>query len=158
MYYAKIIKGDMVNGEGCGLTIFISGCTFKCEGCYNEAVWDFEYGKLFTIETLEQLLNDLDNEYIDHVSILGGEALHPQNYREVMLLCKIIKTRYEYMPIWVWTGYKFTRTLQKGIGKYLDVVIDGKYMQDLPTTKLYRGSDNQNMWRKQKDKSWLKLN
>lgn len=158
MYYAKIIKGDMVNGEGCGLTIFISGCTFKCEGCYNEAVWDFNSGQPFTIEVLERFLDDLDNEYIDHVSILGGEPLHPNNHNEVMLLCKIIKARYKYMPIWCWTGYKFTRTLQNGIGKYLDVVIDGKYMQDLPTTKLYRGSDNQNMWRKQKDKSWLKLN
>lgn len=158
MYYAKIIKGDMVNGEGCGLTIFISGCTFRCEGCYNEAVWDFNSGQLFTIGVLERFLEDMDNEYIDHVSILGGEPLHPNNHNEVMLLCKIIKARYRYMPIWMWTGFKFTRILQSGIGKYLDVVIDGKYMQDLPTTKLYRGSDNQNMWRKQKDKSWLKLN
>ena len=62
------------------------------------------------------------------------------------------------MPIWLWTAYKFTRTLQRNIGKYLDVVIDGRYKQELPTTKLYRGSDNQNMWKKQKDKSWLKLN
>lgn len=157
MYYAKIIKGDMVNGEGCGLTIFISGCTFKCAGCYNEAVWDFNSGQLFTIEVLERFLDDMDNEYIDHVSILGGEPLHPSNHKEVMLLCKIIKARYKYMPIWMWTAYKFTRTLQNGIGKYLDVVIDGKYKQELPTTKLYRGSDNQKMWRKQKDKSWLKL-
>ena len=148
----------MVNGEGCGLTVFVSGCTFKCPGCYNESAWNFEYGKPFTVETLEELLDDLDNEYIDHVSILGGEALNPQNYREVMLLCKVIKARYEYMPIWLWTAYKFTRTLQRNIGKYLDVVIDGRYKQELPTTKLYRGSDNQKMWVKGEDNIWKILN
>ena len=158
MNYARIIKGDLINGPGVGVTLFVSGCTFKCPGCYNEAAWDFNYGNKFTIETLEEIIEALDHDYIDHLSILGGEALHPQNYREVMLLCKIIKTRYEYMPIWVWTGYKFTRTLQRNIGKYLDVVIDGKYIQELPTMKLYRGSDNQKMWVKTEDNDWSILN
>ena len=146
----------MVNGEGCGLTLFVSGCTFKCDGCYNKSAWDFSSGTPFTVETLEQLLSDLDNEYIDHVSILGGEPLHIYNHWEVYLICKTIKARYPHMPIWLWTAYKFTRTLQRNIGKYLDVVIDGKYRKELPTTKLYRGSDNQNMWKK-RDNTWEKL-
>ena len=158
MNYARIIKADLINGPGIGTSLFVSGCNFKCPGCYNEAAWNFDYGKPFTIETLEEFLESIDEDYIDHVSILGGEPLHPQNYREVMLLCKIIKARYEYMPIWIWTGYKFTRTLQRNIGKYLDVVIDGKYIQELPTTKLYRGSDNQKMWVKTEDNDWRILN
>ena len=158
MNYARIIKADLINGHGIGTSLFVSGCNFKCPGCYNETAWDLNYGTKFTLDTLEEFLEYINEDYIDHVSILGGEPLHPQNYREVMLLCKVIKARYEYMPIWLWTAYKFTRTLQRNIGKYLDVVIDGRYKQELPTTKLYRGSDNQNMWKKQKDKSWLKLN
>lgn len=158
MNYARIIKADLINGPGVGTSLFVSGCTFKCPGCYNEAAWNFDYGKPFTIETLEEFLESIDEDYIDHVSILGGEPLHPNNHKEVMLLCKIIKARYKYMPIWLWTAYKFTRTFQKNIGKYLDIVIDGKYKQELPTMKLYRGSDNQKMWVKGEDNIWKILN
>ena len=158
MNYARIIKADLINGPGIGTSLFVSGCNFKCPGCYNEAAWDLNYGTKFTLDTLEEFLESIDEDYIDHVSILGGEPLHPNNHKEVMLLCKVIKARYEYMPIWLWTAYKFTRTLQRNIGKYLDVVIDGRYKQELPTTKLYRGSDNQNMWVKGEDNIWKILN
>ena len=154
MNYARIIKGDLINGPGVGVTLFVSGCTFKCPGCYNEAAWDFNHGNRFTIETLEEIIEALDHDYIDHFSILGGEALHYNNYREVLEIVKVIKNRFPEKVIWLWTGFKFTRMVQNIVGKYLDVVIDGRYRQELPTTKLYRGSDNQKMWVKE-DNRWV---
>ena len=154
MNYARIIKGDLINGPGVGVSLFVSGCNFKCPGCYNEAAWDFNYGNKFTIETLEEILEALDNEYIDHFSLLGGEPLHHNNYIEVLEIVKIIKNRFPEKKVWIWTGFKFTRMVQNNIGKYLDVVIDGRYRQDLPTTKLYRGSDNQRLLVKE-DNRWV---
>lgn len=152
MNYSRIIIGDLVNGYGCGVTLFVSGCTFKCPGCYNESAWDFSSGQPFTVETMEEILEAMSQPYVDHLSILGGEPLHYKNYKTVFKIAEIVKDTFPEKKIWLWTGFKFTRSMQKILGfRNFDIVIDGKYKQELPTTKLFRGSDNQKMWVKEND-------
>lgn len=159
MYYAKIIDGDLINGYGCGVTLFVSGCTLKCPGCYNEAAWDFTYGDEFTDETLDEILELMSKPYIDHFSVLGGEPLDQKNIKVVTEVCEIVKLRYPDKKIWIWSGLK-SSIAGKGlmslpIAKYIDVLITGEYKQELPTNKLYRGSDNQIMFIKENNR-WIK--
>ena len=155
MNYARIIKADLINGPGIGTTLFVSGCNFKCPGCYNEAAWDLNYGTKFTLDTLEEFLESINEDYIDHVSILGGEPL--LHAAELTHILRIIKEFYPDKKVWIWTGFKFQGTIKRlEIFNYVDVVIDGTYKQELPTTKLYRGSDNQRMFIKEENK-WVRL-
>lgn len=157
MYYSKIIKDDLVNGTGVGVTLFVSGCEFACPGCYNESAWNFNSGKPFTDLTMNEILYELSKPFVDHISILGGEPLHPNNLKDVrklMLMCKFV---YPKKKVWLWTGY--TRSYWKNLGleNIVDFLIDGRYEKDNPTTKLFRGSDNQKLWAS-KDGKWEKLN
>lgn len=145
MRYNKIRKMDISNGEGIRVSIFMQGCTFNCKNCFNPETHDFKGGKKFTDETIEQVLELCADEHIAGLSILGGEPMHPDNIEGTTLLAKRFKEKFPNKNIWVWSGFKFEEYLKdKEVLKYIDVLIDGQYVDELrdPTLK-WRGSSNQ---------------
>ena len=145
MRYNKIRKMDISNGEGIRVSIFMQGCSFNCEGCFNKETHDFNSGIEFTNDTINRILELSDKDYIVGLSILGGEPLHPKNIEGTTLLAKKFKERYPDKTIWVWSGFLFDKDLKdKEILKYIDVLIDGQFKIDLYSPKLkWKGSSNQ---------------
>ena len=145
MKYNKIRKMDIANGPGVRVSIFMQGCEFHCKNCFNSETWDFKGGKDFTDETIEKILKLCENDYIEGLSILGGEPLHPKNIEGTTKLAKIFKEKYPQKTIWVWSGFKYENYIKdKEVINYLDVLVDGQYVDSLhdPTLK-WKGSSNQ---------------
>jgi len=145
MRYNTIRKMDISNGPGVRVSIFMQGCSFHCENCFNPETWDFKAGKEFTDETIEQVLELCAPNHIKGLSILGGEPMHPINIKGTTKLAKAFKERYPDKTIWSWSGFLFDRDLKdQEVLKYLDVLVDGQYVDSLhdPTLK-WRGSSNQ---------------
>ncbi len=144
MYYSGIIKCDSGNGPGFRVTLFVSGCRNKCPGCFNPETWDFKYGKEFTYETLAELRDMLNNDNIDGLSILGGDPFEPENRQAVEDICFMVKLLKPDKTIWCWTGYNWEDLKDLEIMRYIDVLVDGPFMQELKDLRLsYRGSSNQ---------------
>lgn len=145
MRYAKIRKMDISNGPGVRVSLFVQGCTFNCKNCFNPETHDFNGGKEFTDEVFEHILDLCDNENVEGLSILGGEPMHPKNIEGVTKLAKKFKERFPEKNLWAWTGYLFDKYLKdKEIVKYLDVLVDGQYVDELHDFTLkWRGSSNQ---------------
>ena len=145
MRYNKIRKMDISNGPGVRVSIFMQGCSFNCKNCFNKETHDFNAGKEFDDSTIERVLELCNNENIEGLSILGGEPMHPSNIEGTTKLAKAFKEKYPNKSIWSWSGYSFDKELKdKEVVKYLDVLVDGKYNDDLrnPTLK-WKGSENQ---------------
>ena len=145
MRYNKIRKMDISNGPGVRVSIFMQGCSFNCKNCFNKETHDFAGGKEFNESTIERVLELCDNENIEGLSILGGEPMHPSNIEGTTKLAKAFKEKYPNKSIWSWSGYSFDNDLKdKEVVKYLDVLVDGKYQDELsnPTLK-WKGSENQ---------------
>ena len=145
MRYNKIRKMDISNGPGVRVSIFMQGCSFNCKNCFNKETHDFCGGKEFDDNTIERVLELCDNENIEGLSILGGEPMHPTNIEGTTKLAKAFKEKYPNKSVWGWSGYSFDTDLKdKEVVKYLDVLVDGRYQDDLrnPTLK-WRGSENQ---------------
>lgn len=145
MRYNKIRKMDISNGPGVRVSIFMQGCSFNCKNCFNKETHDFCGGKEFDDSTIERVLELCDNENIEGLSILGGEPMHPKNIDGTTKLAKAFKEKYPNKSIWSWSGYSFDNDLKdKEVVKYLDVLVDGQYNDDLrnPTLK-WKGSENQ---------------
>ena len=144
MKYNKIRKMDISNGPGVRVSIFMQGCTFNCKNCFNPETHDFNGGKEFTAETLQQLLTLCSADYIKGLSILGGEPLHPQNISGTIEIAKAFKQKFPDKTIWLWSGYLYETVVDKTIFDYIDVMVDGQFKQDLASPMLkYRGSSNQ---------------
>lgn len=145
MRYNKIRKMDISNGPGVRVSIFEQGCTFNCKNCFNPETHDFAGGEEFTEETMEKVLSLCNNENIEGLSILGGEPLHPKNIEGTTKLAKTFKERYPEKNLWVWSGFSFDRDLKdKEVLKYVDVLVDGQYKDELSNPKLkWKGSENQ---------------
>ena len=144
MRYSKIRKMDISNGPGVRVSIFIQGCTFNCKNCFNPETHSFDGGNEFTEETIERVLNLCSNENIVGLSILGGEPLHPKNIDGTTALAKCIKEKYPNKTIWVWTGFLFENLKDSEVMKYIDVLIDGQYVDELHSPLLkWKGSANQ---------------
>lgn len=145
MRYNKIRKMDISNGKGVRVSIFVQGCTFNCKNCFNPETHDFAGGKEFTDDTINRVLELCANENIEGLSILGGEPMHPKNIEGVSLLAKKFKEKFPQKTLWAWTGYNFENYLKdKEIVKYLDVLVDGQYVDELHDFRLkWRGSSNQ---------------
>lgn len=154
MNYMKIDDCDLNNGDGARVVLWVSGCYFQCDECHNKDAWDFNAGKPFTEESVLLLLKLLSDKYISGLSILGGEPLAPQNRDCIIKLCSRIKNELPDKDIWLWTGYDIVD--YNAIGHLeipdVDYIIDGYYDKNKPTHKKWRGSDNQRMFRKRKDK------
>ena len=145
MKYNKIRKMDISNGPGVRVSIFMQGCAFHCENCFNKETWDFNGGTDFTEETIKKVLDLCDKDYIVGLSILGGEPMHPNNIDGTTSLAKAFKEKFPNKNLWVWSGYLFDKDLKdKEVLKYIDVLVDGQFINNLhnPTLK-WKGSANQ---------------
>lgn len=154
MNYAVIKDCDIANGPGVRISLFVSGCTHRCPGCFNEIAWDFNYGTPFTEETENKILSMLAPRYIKGLSLLGGEPFEPQNQPALVRLLRRVKSEYPEKTVWAYTGFLFDRDLLSGaLGSgsvtdeflsYVDVLVDGPFVQAKKDLTLrFRGSSNQ---------------
>ena len=155
MNYATIKVNDIANGIGVRVSLFVSGCTHRCQGCFNAEAWDFDYGEPFTQQTEEYILAALDHDYVDGLSLLGGEPLEPIHQRALLPFLEKVKARFPQKTIWCYTGYLFDDELLCSDGRahteetdrllqLLDVVVDGRFEEDKKDIRLrFRGSSNQ---------------
>lgn len=147
MNYQTIIKDDLVNGEGIRCSLFVSGCSHGCVGCFNESAWDYRSGSEYTKDTEEIILNELNKKYVNGLTLLGGDPLMKKNIDVVLNLCRTVKEKYPDKNIWCWTGYTLDEVQSnhaKDILKYVDVLVDGKFEESKKDLTLpHRGSRNQ---------------
>ena len=148
MNYLQYYPVDIVNGEGTRCTLFVSGCTHGCKGCYNQKSWSFSAGVPFGSEMEEQILKDLKDTRIKRqgLTLSGGDPLHPRNIEALLPLVQRVKRECPDKDIWVWTGYKLEEldAYQRQMLPYIDVLIDGKFIQEQADPSLvWRGSANQ---------------
>lgn len=150
MRYNKIRRMDISNGVGIRVSIFVQGCTFNCQGCFNPETHDFNGGKEFTEKTLSTLMNLCNNPNIKGLSILGGEPLHSNNVDEVFHIVATFKNKFPNKDIWMWTGFRFedaiTDLKRKMILQKVDFLIDGRFVEAKKNLKLkWAGSENQRL-------------
>lgn len=154
MNYAEIKNCDIANGIGVRVSLFVSGCTHHCKGCFNEVAWDFDYGTPFTQETIDKILDMMRPSYIRGLTLLGGEPFEPRNQGPVVELLRQIKEKMPEKSIWAFSGYLFDRDILSGrLGdwkvtqeylSYLDVLVDGPFVEARKNLSLrFRGSENQ---------------
>ena len=154
MNYADIKRVDVANGEGVRVSVFVSGCNHHCKGCFNECAWDFNYGNKFTEKEIDKVIEYLDHDYINGLSLLGGEPLEKQNQIGLLPLVKKVKEKFPNKDIWCYTGFDFEKDVVENMSKnndttkellkYIDVIVDGKFEEDKKDLKLkFRGSSNQ---------------
>lgn len=148
MRYNKIRKMDISNGPGVRVSIFVQGCTFNCKECFNPETHDFNLGEDFTTMEVDKIIQLANKNYIDGLSILGGEPLHPKNIESVSMLCEYFKYKYPDKTVWVWTGFKYEDILKRennyNIFNYIDVLVDGQFeIQNKDIRLKYCGSTNQ---------------
>lgn len=144
MYFGKLNKTDIANGTGVRVSLFVSGCTHYCKGCFNPETWNFEYGQPFTEDTVTEILDALAPEHIDGLTVLGGEPLHDKNYLEVMSLLARVKKEYPTKSIWVYTGGRYEDYKDSFIMRFIDVLVDGAFVESKKDITLrFRGSSNQ---------------
>jgi anaerobic ribonucleoside-triphosphate reductase activating protein len=147
MYYSKIKFNDVANGPGLRLSLFTSGCTHHCKGCFQPETWNFKNGEPFTLETQKYIIEKSENKYIAGLSLLGGDPL--DNVDGILpLLQEYRKTFAATKSIWLWTGYLFEEILKDDLKSevlpFIDVIIDGKFEENLKDITLkYKGSTNQ---------------
>ena len=154
MNYGTIKKYDIANGLGVRTTLFVSGCTNHCPGCFQKETWDFDYGKPYTEKTEQDILDSLDHEYIDGLTLLGGEPFEFSNQEALIRLLRKVKERFPTKSIWCYTGFVLDQDLLLG-GKrhgpyteemlsYLNVLVDGPFQEERKNIMLkFRGSENQ---------------
>ena len=156
MNYAKINKNDIANGIGVRVTLFVSGCTHHCKGCFNSEAWDFNYGDPFTVDTENEILEALAPDWIDGLTLLGGEPMEPDNQRALLTFMKKIKEKYPKKTIWCFTGYTLDEELLKTsrarcevtdeMLSLIDVLVDGEFVEELKDISLrFKGSSNQRL-------------
>lgn len=156
MHYGSIKNYDIADGPGVRVSLFVSGCRHHCKGCFNAETWDFEYGKLYTSETEDAIIQMLGEAYIQGLTVLGGEPFEPENQTEVVKLLRRAKEAYPEKDIWCYSGYLFDVDMQEGgrvytdvtneMLSYIDVLVDGEFVEEeKDITLLFRGSRNQRL-------------
>lgn len=156
MHYSTIKDCDIANGIGVRITLFVSGCTNHCKNCFQPQTWDFDFGEPFTEETEKKLLEMLKPDYINGLTLLGGEPMEPQNQRALVPFLKRVRETYPNKNVWCFTG--FTYEVLKTDGSHprcevtdemlslIDVLVDGRYVDELKDLTLqFRGSSNQRL-------------
>ena len=151
MNYADIKKVDVANGPGVRVSLFVSGCTHHCEGCFNPETWDFSFGTPFGEAEVGTILELLGHEYITGLSLLGGEPFEPENQEAVLALVRRVREEYPEKDIWCYSGYLFEELAAGRVGYYsrqlletLDVLVDGPFVLEKKDLGLrFRGSGNQ---------------
>lgn len=154
MNYMEIKNYDIANGPGVRVSLFVSGCTHHCKGCFNPESWDFEAGTPFTDETVNEIISYLKPDYIKGLTLLGGEPFEPNNQKALLPLVKKVKECYPNKNIWVYSGYLFDKQIQDVMAKKydftsefikcIDVLVDGEFhLEEKDLAIVYRGSRNQ---------------
>ena len=154
MYYGEIKNCDIANGIGVRVTLFVSGCTNRCRGCFQPQTWDFSYGREFTRETEEEILRLLKPSYIKGLTLLGGEPFEPENQRVLMPFVKRIKELCPEKTVWAFSGFTYEEMKTDGshprcevtdeLLDLTDVLVDGRFVEELKDISLrFRGSSNQ---------------
>ena len=146
MKYAQIREMDVTNGNGIGVALFTQGCPYHCKNCFNPETWDFNKGMVWTKETENKIIKLLKPEYITRLTILGGEPLIERNIEPLTAFLKRVKGIYPDKQVWLYTGgdFEVLEGLYEEIFQYIDILIDGRYVDDLRDYKLkWRGSSNQ---------------
>lgn len=154
MNYSEIKNCDIANGPGVRVTLFVSGCTHHCEGCFNEMTWDFTYGKPFDEKVQERIFAYLEPDYIAGLTLLGGEPLEYANWQALLPFVRTVKEKYPKKNIWCYTGYRFEEDIldqfcvkwngMREFLSYIDVLVDGEFIMELKDISLqFRGSSNQ---------------
>ncbi len=154
MHIGEILRADCANGEGMRVSVFVSGCTNRCEGCFQPQTWDFNYGKEYDRTWEEYILKELSKPHYAGLTILGGEPFEPENQPDVWGLIREVKTKMPQKNIWMYTGFLYDVDLIPGGRKYtehtddildnIDILVDGKFILDRKDITLrYRGSGNQ---------------
>lgn len=156
MNYGEIKPLDIANGDGIRVSLFVSGCTHRCHGCFNPETWDFSYGKPFDREAEETILRLLDRSYVNGLSLLGGEPFEPVNQRALLPLIRRVRLELPGKNIWAYTGYIYEHDLLPGKRAFceatdeildsLSVLVDGPFLESRKDISLrFRGSDNQRL-------------
>ena len=154
MYYGNIKNYDIANGAGVRVTLFVSGCTNHCKGCFQPETWDFNYGKPFTDETEEELLNMLKPAYIRGLTVLGGEPFEPDNQRVLLPFIRRVRKMHPGKDIWMFSGFTYEELKTEGshprcectdeLLTLTDILIDGRFVEEKKNISLqFRGSENQ---------------
>ena len=154
MNYATFRTHDVANGPGVRVSLFVSGCTHRCPGCFNAEAWDFSYGEHYTAELEQKILDALSPDYIKGFSRLGGEPFEPSNQAVLVELLERIKEKYPNKTVWCYSGYSFTDhilpcclgnpEITKRLIRCIDVLVDGEFVEEKKDLTLrFRGSSNQ---------------
>ena len=155
MYYGELKKCDIANGTGVRVTLFVSGCTNRCQGCFQPQTWDFCYGRPYTADTEAEIFTELNKSYINGLTVLGGEPFEPENQRQLVQLLRNVRERCPGKTIWVFTGFTLDGELLADgshprcevtdeMLSYIDVLVDGRFILAQKDISLqFRGSRNQ---------------
>ena len=155
MNYATIKNCDIANGPGVRISLFVSGCTHHCKGCFNEVAWDFDYGEPFTQQTIRTILDMMKPGYIKGLTLLGGEPFEPENQGPIVELLRQVKKAYPQKSIWAFSGYLYEKITSHTLGdwavtqeflSYLNVLVDAPFVEEKKNLALrFRGSENQRL-------------
>lgn len=146
MNYSAIYDCDLANGPGWRVSLFVSGCTLHCKGCFNQKAWDFNFGKEYTRETENKIIELLNRPYIQGLSLLGGNPTEPENEPDLIRLCERVRRELPEKDIWMWSGHNLEDLMAKGdkLVPHCDIIIDGPFVEELKDLSLkWRGSSNQ---------------
>lgn len=146
MNYNVVKKTDIANGPGVRVSLFVSGCRNRCKGCFQPETWDFGYGKPFTKKTESELFRTLRPSWIQGLSILGGDPMEPENRNALLPFLKRLKLWMPEKDVWIYTGYRYEELEGLSILEYVDVLVDGPFMEEQKEAGLlFRGSRNQRL-------------
>ena len=154
MNYAEIKYCDVANGPGVRTSLFVSVCSHHCPGCFNEIAWDFNYGKPFTQDTIDSIIESLKPDYIQGLTLLGGEPFEYSNQKGLLPLVRQVREVLPQKDIWCFTGFLFDKDIIENMCKkwketnellsYIDVLVDGRFVEELKNLNLkFKGSENQ---------------
>lgn len=155
MNYGAIKKCDIANGVGVRTVLFVSGCTHHCKGCFQPETWNFDYGERYTKETEAEIIESLRPDYVDGITLLGGEPFEPENQRELVKLLRRIKKELPQKTVWSFSGYTYEELtgdsravceVTNEMLSMLDVLVDGEFVEAKRNISLrFRGSENQRL-------------
>ena len=155
MNYMDIKRCDIANGTGVRTSLFVSGCTHHCKGCFQPETWNFDYGERYTKETEDEIIESLRPDYVDGITLLGGEPFEPENQRELVKLLRRIKKELPQKTVWSFSGYTYEELtgdsravceVTNEMLSMLDVLVDGEFVEAKRNISLrFRGSENQRL-------------
>ncbi len=144
MQYHNITHCDMLNGHGIRVTLWVAGCEHHCKNCQNPFTWDVHGGIPFDKDAYDEICEDLKQDYCSGLTLSGGDPMHIDNRETILRLCQNIKMQFPKKTIWMYTGYTFEEIKTSPILQYIDILVDGKYIEELRDIEMpWVGSTNQ---------------